>query len=78
VDVLVDNGGPNPDHNRLAANIQVSSGDWDTLRAVESLTFSFEAAGKVATAFIFSYAFHNPVINQDVCHYQGHVIVKGA
>jgi hypothetical protein len=75
VDVLSDNGGPDPVHQRIDPFTAISiptnpSGEW--------LTFSFESSGKVATAFVFSYAFHNPVLNEDECQYQGHVIVKGA
>jgi hypothetical protein len=78
VDVLSDNGGGNPVHERIDANNLESNPAWDTAPGGELLMFSFEASGKVATAFVFSYAFHNPVLNEDRCHYQGHVIAKGA
>ena len=78
VDVVADNGEGNPFHSRLFPNQTAGESSWDTAPSGDWLTFSFEAAGKVATAFIFSYAFHNPVLNQDACQYQGQVIVRGA
>jgi hypothetical protein len=75
VDMLLDNGGTDPIHVHINANSAVTTA---TNPSGESLTFSFESSGKVATAFVFSYTFHNPVLNEDECQYQGHVIVKGA
>ena len=78
VDVLSENGGADPVHSRIPANSVAHSGNWFLEPNAGSLTFSFESGGQVATVFLFSYAFHNPVLNQDVCQFQGHVIVNGA
>jgi hypothetical protein len=77
LEVVSDNGGLDPVHHRVDARGGASLIDWDTNPSGEWLTFSFENSGKLATAFVFSYAFHNPVLNQDICHYQGQVIVNG-
>jgi hypothetical protein len=45
----------------------------------DSVDFSLSASrGRIATAFISEYTFHSPFLHQDVCRFQGHVIVSGA
>ena len=79
VTVLSDNGNTNPALHQIPANSAAGASDWAMAPGGDAITFSFEASGgKVATAFVFSYAFHNPVLNEDVCKYQGQVIVHGA
>ena len=79
VTVLSDNGGQNADNVPIGANTSAGSSFWSMQPTGDSLTLSIQASGgKVATAFIFSYAFHSNFLHADVCKYQGHVIVQGA
>jgi hypothetical protein len=78
VNELSDNGESNPGHFTLLANTGNGSSDWWTNPMGEYITFSFESAGKVATLFLYSFAFNNPVLHEDVCQIQGHAIIHGA
>jgi hypothetical protein len=79
VDVLSDNGGANATLLHLSANSSNGSSFWSQDPAGDSLTLSLQASGgNVATAFIFEYTFHSPFLHEDICKYQGHVIVAGA
>jgi hypothetical protein len=74
LDVLADEGGDTPSHRHL-------TGDQATVFQLQpsgdSITLSLESSGRVATVFVFFYAFHNPVLNQDRCQFQGQAIVQG-
>jgi hypothetical protein len=79
VDVLSDNGGANANLSHLSANSSNGSSLWSMSPGGDSLTLSLEASGgKVATAFIYEYTFHSIFLHEDICKYQGHVIVSGA
>jgi hypothetical protein len=77
-DVVSENTSRPADHYRLSAGSDAEITSWSTDPHANVLTLSIERDGQVATAVISSYAFHNPLLNEDECHYQGHVIVNGA
>jgi hypothetical protein len=76
LEVYVDNGGPDPQHERLTGlNASVGS---PTSLSGEWLTFSLEKSGKQATAYVFSYGRYVPILSGYECQYQGYVIVNAA
>jgi hypothetical protein len=75
VDVVADTGGTNPTHQHLS----ISGNEFaffPTAASGDALTFSLNTGTKVATVFLFTYTFHNPVLNQDECTYEGHAIIS--
>jgi hypothetical protein len=78
ITALSDNGAANLAVHEINPNTLISSSDWRLDPPADYLTFSLESpGGRVATAFIFSRAFHDAALNQDVCRFTGHVIVRG-
>jgi hypothetical protein len=73
-----DNGGGNPEHQRLSAEGSFGSSFWATDPTGDRYTFSFEATGGVATAYLFSYTWNDTFLHQTGCTIQGYAVVHGA
>ena len=76
--VISDNSGSGVVRHDVPASSSFGSTDWNTNPAANRITFSIEGpGGHEATADIFSYAFHNAVLNEDICHWQGYAVISG-
>ena len=73
-----DNGGGNPEEQTLLAEGSYGASYWATDPAGDRYTFSFEATGQTATAFLFSYTWYDAFLHHGGCTIQGYAVVHGA